>query len=124
MAFGWNIGRRKRPSPQPVEIKNLLVGKEFQLEVMVLKELMQHIVRNILVVNLGVVGTATQQQVFIRAQKGRGIDEPVIPQDHNPAAGLQDAFELGMRPRPVEPVKACPAATRSTLASESWDCSA
>src|SRR5206468_2278504 len=105
MAFWRNIGRRKCPSPQSVEIKNLLIGKEPQLEVMVLKKFMQHVIRNIFMVNLGIVGTATQQQILICAQKGRGIGEPVIPQNHNPASGLQDALKLGTRPLPVEPVE-------------------
>jgi hypothetical protein len=54
--------------------------------------------------NFFIVGSVGQQQLFVVAKKLCRIREALIPQKHQPTAGLQDANEFAPRPLAVEPV--------------------
>src|SRR5271170_4919044 len=63
-----------------------------------------HCVGSVLVADVLVVGSVGQQQLLVIAQEWRRIREALVPQQHQPAAGFQDANELPARPFAVEPV--------------------
>ena len=101
-----NVGRRQQPPAQAVEVEALLVVLLDELHLVGREEALQRgVAGEILVRDLVVVDGMAAHEVFVGAQKRRGVNVAVVPDENSPAARLQNARELGARlvgSKPVE----------------------
>ena len=99
------VGRRKQPAPQCIVIEHLAVWQHRQADRLAAYEIPHAREVEFLVPDLGVIGGEGLQKRLVVAQKRRGIDVPVVPDQREPAAGLQNARKFRARPVAVEPVE-------------------
>src|ERR1039457_3035778 len=96
MARLRRVGGRLQPSFQTFKIENLFVWKTGSLESASAKEGTDHSRINLLVIHCGVIGGIGHEQLLVGFEKWGGRSLPVVPDQHDPAAGLENAHKFLM----------------------------
>ena len=106
-------------------------GKSFEIEFLKIWKLVRgvstcakkiaHVLfAGIAFLHTGVVGAKFSKQGFVIAEKGSRVRESLVPDDDDPAGGLEDAQQIrGVRRLWSNQWKAWPVVTKSTQASSS-----
>src|SRR5437762_12033951 len=70
-----------------------------------LEKITQHSGVNTFVVDLFVVRRAREQELLVFLEKGGAVGSAIVPNQNNPTAGVENAFEFFTAAGPVEPMK-------------------
>src|SRR5215831_5174813 len=84
---------RQQPSLEPVVVELLPHREDTSLVRSRIEELVYGLARA-LVPNFPIIGAVLEQQFLIGPQKRSRVDQALIPQKHQPSAGLQDTGKL------------------------------
>src|SRR5947207_9816128 len=104
MAGRGGIWCREQSSFCGFKIKYLLIVKDPQFVTVGSKQL-SYIAVDIFVAHNRIICPVLQQQLFIRLQERRGIQPPLVPDEHRPSIAFEDAPKFSLCFRSIEPVK-------------------
>ncbi len=108
------VRRRQQPPFEPGIVELLPHGEHALLKRRRIEEFI-HRVGGALMPHVFVVGAKGQQELLVVAQERRGVGEALVPQKHQPSAGLQNAANSRRARSRSNQCAAWAAVTKSTL---------